>query len=134
MARDEITLQYVTYDKTDRAGVKAITKQAVTQANGICLKNAFAGKDNSVVIYIETTATSDKTATIKAGEKANALLGDLSVALAKSTTAAGASITEVRLNRDINSFERKNGSIYIDFASGFTGNIWATAEKAGLGS
>lgn len=134
MARDEITLQYVKYDNTDRAGVKAITKQAVTQANGICLKNAFAGKDNSVVINIENSAASDKTATIKAGEKANALLGDLSVALAKATTAGGASITEVRLNRDINSFERKDGSIYIDFASGFTGNIWATAEKPGLGS
>lgn len=134
MARDEITLQYVTYDKTDSIGSKTITKQAVTQANGIEIKNAFAAKDNSVVVNIETTYSSaDSTLTIKAGEKQNAKLGDGTVALKKATT-AGATVTEVRLNRDMARFERKNGSVYLDFSSGFTGNIWVTAEKAGLGS
>lgn len=134
MARDEITLQYVTYDAKDSVGSKKIAKQAVTQANGIELKNAFQAKDNSVVITIETTYSSaDSTLTIKAGEKQNAKLGDATVALAKATT-AGATVTEVRLNRDMARFERKNGSVYLDFSSGFTGNIWATAEKAGLGS
>jgi len=134
MARDEITLQYVTYDKTDSVGSKKIAKQAVTQANGIELKNAFAAKDNSVVVHIENTYTSaDSTLTIKAGEKQNAKLGDCNVVLAKAVT-AGAVITEVRLNRDMARFERKNGSVYLDFSSGFTGNIWVTAEKAGLGS
>ncbi len=134
MARDEITLQYVTYDAKDRVGSKAITKQAVTQANGIKLKNAYACKDNSMVIYVENTYTSSaSTVTIKAGEKQNKLLGDASVAVGQAST-AGNPVTEIRLNRDGSSFERNDGSIYIDFSSGFTGNIWATAEKAGLGS
>ena len=137
MARDEITLQYPTYDATDSVGSKKITKQAVTQANGIVLKNAFAGKDNSVVITIENTYTSaDSTLTIKAGEKQNAKLGDCNVPLAKATALSGGAVaptvTEVRINRDMARFERLDGSIYLDFASGFTGNIWATAEKAGL--
>lgn len=129
MARDEITLHYVTYDKTDSVGSVKITKQAVTQANGIKLKNAFVGKDNSVVIYVENTyATADSTLTIKAGDKQNASLGACTVPLTKSA------VTEVRINRDMARFEKTDGSIELDFSSGFTGNVWATAEKAGLGS
>lgn len=127
MTRDAINLQYVTYDVTDSVGSKAITKQPVTQANGIAINNAFKAKDNSVVITIETTYSSaDCTLTIKAGEKQNAALGDGNVTLKKSA------VTEIRLNRDMARFERADGSIYLDFSSGFTGNIWVTAEKAGL--
>lgn len=132
MSRDEITLQYPTFDATDSVGTVALTKQAVTQANGICLKKAFSGKDNSVKIFIENTtgeageAAADSTCTIKAGEKQNNCLGDSTVTLTKSK------ITMVSLVRDMARYERADGSVYIDFASGFTGNIWAVAEKAGL--
>ena len=127
MARDEISLQYVTYDKSDSAGSATITKQTVTQANGICIKNAFAGKNNSLVVTIDNTyATADSTLTVKAGEKQNKGLGDLTVPMTKSK------ITEIRLNRDMARFERKDGSIYLDFSTSFTGTIYATAEKAGL--
>lgn len=132
MARDEITLQYPTWDTTDSVGVIAIEKQAVTQANGITLKNAFAGKDNSCKIIVENTTVdassvaADSTCTIKAGEKQNASLGDSSVALEAST------VTVISLVRDEARYERNDGSVYIDFASGFTGNIYAIAEKAGL--
>lgn len=134
MARDSINLQYVVYDATDSVGSKTITKQAVTQANGIKLADAFKAKDNSVVIYVENTYSgANSTLTIKAGEKQNAKLGDLNVPLTKAST-AGNPVTEVRINRDMARFERKDGSIYLDFSASFTGNIWATAEKAGLGS
>ena len=125
MTRDAITLQYLAPDITDSVCSKAITKQPVTQANGIEIKNALAGKDNSCRVYIENTGSAS-TATIKAGEKQNACLGDFSLTLAASK------ITAFDIVRDNARFERKDGSIYIDFASGFTGNIWADAVVAGL--
>lgn len=128
MARDEITLHYMTYDVSDSVGSAAITKQTVTQANGIKLKNAFAGKDNSVKIIVENTASSDGTMTIKAGEKQNAILGDSTIALKRNAT------TVVAPLRDMARYENKDGSINLDFSSGFTGSIYAVAEKAGLGS
>ncbi len=129
MARDKIKLNYYKYDKTDRAGSVAVTPHTVTQANGITLKNAFAGKDNSVVLHVTNSSTSaDSTVTIKAGEKQNASLGDLIIPAPKGTEVA------IVLNRDMASFEKLDGSVDIDFATGFTGTIYATAEKAGLGS
>lgn len=128
MARDEITLHYMTYDVSDSVGSAAITKQTVTQANGIKLNNAFAGKDNSVKIIVENTASSDGTMTIKAGEKQNAILGDSTIALKRNAT------TVVAPLRDMARYENKDGSINLDFSSGFTGSIYAVAEKAGLGS
>lgn len=128
MARDEISLQYMTYDATDSVGSANITKQTVTQANGIKLKNAFACKDNSVKIIVDNTAASDCTLTIKAGEKQNAILGDSVIALKQS------SITVVSPLRDMARYENKDGSIDIDFSASFTGTIYAVAEKAGLGS
>ena len=126
MARDEISLQYLTYDATDSVGSVNVEKQAVTQANGIKLKNAFACKDNSMKIIVENTATSDSTLAIKAGEKQNATLGDATIALTKNSSTVIAPI------RDMARFENADGSIDIDFATGFTGNIYAVGEKAGL--
>ena len=129
MARDKIQLNYYKYDKTDRAGSVAVTPQTVTQANGITLEHAFAGKDNSVVLHVTNSSTSaDSTVTIKAGEKQNSNLGDLIIPAPKSAEVA------IVLNRDMASFEKLDGSVDIDFATGFTGTIYATAEKAGLGS
>lgn len=127
MARDSISLQYLTYDTSDSVGTATIAKQAVTQANGIVLANAFACKNNSLAIVIENTATSAMTATLKAGEKQNAVLGDSSIPLPAS------SAVTLRI-RDLARYERKDGSLYFDFGTGFTGNIYAIAEKAGLGS
>ena len=126
MARDKITVKNYTYEATDSVGVVAITPQTVSQANGIEIEKAFACKDNSLIVTVDNTG-SGSTMIIKAGEKQNACLGDCTIALASG-------INEVALNRDIARFERKDGSVYIDFASGFTGTIYACAEKAGLGS
>lgn len=125
MTRDAIDLLYLVPNANDTICSKKITKQAVTQANGIEIKKAFAGKDNSIRISVENTGSAS-TLTVKAGEKQNACLGDQNVILAASA------ITEFDLVRDGACFERNNGSVYIDFASGFTGNIWATAVVAGI--
>ena len=44
MARDEISLQYMTYDATDSVGSAQITKQNVVQANGIKSKTHLPAK------------------------------------------------------------------------------------------
>ena len=131
MTRDAITVQLPTQDGTQSVEVISVTKQAVTQANGISVSKALENKNNSLQISIENTYTVSSTATassatIKAGDKyPNKMLGDLTVTL-------GAGKTTVIILDDIARFENKDGSVNIDFASGFTGNIWATAKRAGL--
>ena len=95
------------------------------------LEEAFENKDNSLFIMIENTTTvssaaADSSATIKAGDAyPNSVLGDLTVTLDKSA------ITAIQI-QDPSRFENKDGSICVDFASGFTGNIFAVAKRVGL--
>lgn len=126
MARDSINLQHFIYDETDSVGTITITKQAVNVANGIEIKKAFAGKDNSVEILIENSSNADSVVTIKAGQKQNALLGDSHVTIGTGKTVA------LDLMRDMARYERADGSVYLDFATGFTGNVYAIARRAGL--
>lgn len=131
MARDIIEVLKPVLDNSESVASVKITKQAVTQANGITIKDAFENKDNTLFIMIENTTTvssaaADSSATIKAGNAyPNSMLGNLSVALEKSA------ITAIQI-QDPSRFENADGSIYIDFASGFTGNIFAVAKRAGL--
>ena len=125
--RDAIDLQYLTYDASDSVGSAKITKQAVTVANGIKINNAFDCKDNSLAIVVENTAETAQTVTVKAGGKQNACLGNSVIPLAASST-------YILRFRDIARYENTDGSLYLDFNTGFTGNTYATAEKAGLGS
>jgi len=129
MARDSVTVLLPAQDVTQSVEIGAITKQAVTQANGITIANALDNKNNSLQIFVENTTGSGATAstlTVKAGDHyPNKILGDLDVAL------AAGKITAVLLE-DISRFENKDKSIYLDFASGFTGNVWAVAKRAGI--
>lgn len=125
MARDKISLQLPTLDTSSSVGTKTVTKQAVTQANGIEIQKALGCKDNSLVIVIENTAVADKTVTLKAGDYPNAILGDCNVVITAS------SVSQITLH-DPSRFERKDGSVYVDFATGFTGNIYAFGKRAGL--
>lgn len=126
MARDKITVLKPVYDNSESVATVKCTKQAVTQANGIEISKAFENKDNTLFIMVENTANADSTATIKAGNAyPNSMLGDLSVTLEKSA------ITAIQI-QDPSRFENADGSICIDFASGFTGNIFAIAKRVGL--
>jgi hypothetical protein len=126
MARDIVEVLLPVQDGTQSVETATVVKKAVSPANGIAIKEALANKNNSLQITIETTATSDSTLTIKAGDNyPNKILGDLTVALAKSA------VTVVILE-DISRFENRDGSINLDFASGFTGNVWAVAKRAGV--
>lgn len=126
MARDIVNVLLPVQDDTQSVETIAVKKQAVTQANGIAIKEALANKNNTLQISIETTASADSTLTIKAGDNyPNKILGDLTVAL------EGSAITVVLLE-DISRFENRDGSINLDFASGFAGNVWAVAKRAGI--
>ena len=127
MARDAINVTIPVQDGTQSVEYAKITKQAITQANGIKINDALDNKNNSLQIYIENTyATADSTLTIKAGDHyPNKVLGDLAVPLTKSA------VTVVLLE-DISRFENKDKSILLDFSTSFTGNIWAVAKRAGI--
>ena len=126
MARDTIDVQNPVLDNSESVGTVKVTKTTVTQANGITVKKAFNNKNNTLFIHIDTTATSDSSLTIKAGDTyPNAMLGDLTVALTKSAE----TVLQIQ---DPSRFENKDGSVNIDFASGFAGTIYAVAKRAGL--
>jgi hypothetical protein len=126
MARDTIDVQNPVLDNSESVGTVKVTKTTVTQANGITVKKAFNNKNNTLFIHVDTTATSDSSLTIKAGDTyPNAMLGDLTVALTKSAE----TVLQIQ---DPSRFENKDGSVNIDFASGFAGTIYAVAKRAGL--
>lgn len=126
MARDIIDVQNPVLDNSESVGTVKVTKTTVTQANGITVKKAFNNKNNTLFIHVDTTVTSDSSLTVKAGDAyPNAMLGDLTVALTKSAE----TVLQIQ---DPSRFENKDGSVNIDFASGFTGTIYAVAKRAGL--
>ena len=126
MARDEITIQTPIMDNTESIGIRTITTKSVTVANGIVLKNAMACMNNTLFIVLSNTASSDSAITFKKGDKyPNTMLGDLSLSVSSSST----TVFQVQ---DPARFVDKNGDINIDFASGFTGTIYAIGKKVGL--
>jgi len=125
MARDEITVQLPVQEATQSAEVAVITKQSITPANGIKIKKALDNKNNSMVIIVEPSSTG-KNLIIKAGDNyPNRVLGDLSIAPTQNKVNA-------ILLEDISRFENRDGSVNIDFATGFEGYIYAVAKRAGL--
>ena len=124
MTRDIINVQYPTLDHTESAANICITKQAVTQANGVTIADAFSNKNNSLFIIIETTSA-DSLLTVKAGDAyPNSMLGDIVIELPKGTS-------DIQV-QDLSRFEKADGSVDLDFAEGFTGNIFAIAKWAGV--
>ncbi len=124
MARDTIQVQYPTLDHTESVANICIETKAVTQANGITIEEAFSNKNNSLFIVIENTGT-DSLLTVKAGDAyPNSMLGDIVIELPDG-------ISAIQL-QDLSRFEKSDGSIDLDFATGFTGNIFAIAKWAGV--
>ena len=125
MTRDKIDVQYPVLEHTESVANIAITKKNVTQANGITIKDAFSNKNNSLFIVIENTANASSLLTVKAGDAyPNSMLGDIVIELAK-----GVSAIQIQ---DLSRFQKADESIDLDFAEGFTGNIYAIAKWAGV--
>lgn len=124
MARDEITVNLPVQDVTESIETIAITKQSVTVANGIKVKDAWDNKNNSLVIIIEPTTAA--AVTFKAGDAyPNSMLGDLVVTPTNSKS-------NVYLIDDIARFQTSDGALLIDFGSNFVGTIYAVAKRAGI--
>lgn len=125
MTRDIINVQYPTLDHTESVANIAITASTVTQANGVTIADAFSNKNNSMFIVISNTATASSLLTVKAGDAyPNSMLGDIVIELP-----TGISAIQIQ---DLSRFEKADGSIDLDFASGFTGTIYAIAKWAGV--
>lgn len=125
MTRDIIDVQYPVLDHTESIANIKITKKAVTQANGITIKDAFSNKNNSLFIVIDNTANASSLLTVKAGDAyPNSMLGDIVIELPQGVSA-------IQL-QDLARFQKSDESIDLDFASGFTGNIYAIAKWAGV--
>ena len=124
MARDEITVNLPVQDVTESIETIAVTKQSVTVANGIKVKDAWDNKNNSLVIIIEPTTAA--AVTFKAGDAyPNSMLGDLVVTPTNSKP-------NVYLIDDIARFQTSDGALLIDFGSSFVGTIYAVAKRAGI--
>ena len=124
MTRDIINVQYPVLDHTESVANICIEKQQVTPAKGITIADAFSNKNNSLFIVIENSASSSLL-TVKSGDAyPNSMLGDLVIELP-----AGVSAIQLQ---DLSRFEKADGSIDLDFATGFSGSIYAIAKWAGV--
>ena len=124
MARDIINVQYPTLEHTESVANIGITESTVTQANGVTIADAFSNKNNSLFIIIDNTATKSSL-TVKSGDAyPNSMLGDIVIELP-----AGVSAIQLQ---DLSRFEKSDGSIDLDFATGFAGTIYAIAKWAGV--
>lgn len=125
MTRDIINVQYPTLDHTESVANIAITAKTVVQANGITIADAFSNKNNSLFIIINNSGTTKSSLTVNAGNAyPNSMLGNIQIELPAGTSA-------IQLS-DLSRFEKADGSIDLDFATGFTGTIYAIAKWAGI--
>ncbi len=125
MTRDIIDVQYPVLDHTESVANISITEKTVTQANGITIRDAFSNKNNSLFIVIKTTTSGGSLLTVKAGDAyPNSMLGDIVIELPEGVSA-------IQL-QDLSRFQKSDESIDLDFATGFTGSIYAIAKWAGV--
>ena len=123
--RDIIDVQYPVLDHTESVANIAITKKTVTAANGITIRDAFSNKNSSLFIIIDNAGNTASLLTVKAGDAyPNSMLGDIAIELAKGVSA-------IQL-QDLSRFQKADKSIDLDFASEFTGTIYAVAKWAGV--
>lgn len=125
MTRDSIQVQYPVLEHSESVANIGITKQTVTVANGITIQDAFSNKNNSMFIVIDNTSGAKSALTAKAGNSyPNSMLGNITIELP-----TGISAIQIQ---DLSRFEKSDGSIDLDFATGFAGTIYAVAKWAGV--
>lgn len=128
MTRDLINVQYPTLEDTISVSAAEITKTTVDASKGVAVKNAFANKNNTLMICVENADDSDSEITFVAGDNyPNAVLGDLTIPVLAETT----NIYQIQ---DASRFENKDGSLNLDFKTGFDGTVFAVAKSTALNS
>ena len=121
MARDVLAVTPITID----AATAAATPETITAANGLIIET---GITDNLVISVTHTAASKKTMTIVAGGGPRAALGDLEVDFAAGHETAVVKFFALESAR----FVQNDGTILIDFESGFTGSAVAYRLPKGL--
>lgn len=122
MTRDKINVHYPHLDNSQSVGEGVVEKTKIESQNGVEIVDAFENKNNSLVIIVENTGE-DGVLIIRDGDSyPNSILGDLEIEI-------GGGSTNSLYIQDMSRFERKDGSMYIDFDDGFAGNIYAVAKS-----
>ena len=124
MTRDAIDVYIPAQDDSQSVETAVITAQSVTVANGIKIKKALDNKNNSLMIVV-TPSTAGAVVIQPSDNYPNRMLGAL-------TYTPTASKPNVIILEDISRFENRDGSINVDFGTGFVGTIYAVAKRAGL--
>ena len=126
MSRDIISVILPEVEATQSVAYSDVTAFPVNADNGVQIEKATENKNNSLSILIENVAATASTVTFVAGDTyPNAMLGNLEIPLKEDAT------TVCQL-QDLSRFENRDGSICLDFAAGFSGNITVVAKRAGI--
>ena len=125
MTKDLIYVQYPTTDETQSVSSAKIVKSTVDPDNGVTIKGALANKNNTLVVLVENDGSASNITFVAGNVYPNAMLGSL------TQPVSGESITAFQI-QDPSRFERKDGSIDLEFDSGFTGSIYAVAKSTAL--
>lgn len=122
MARTELTITLGELDNSKRVNVAEVTPTNIT-SDGVKLKDAAGAKYESIWLVVASSGAAD--VTVKAGNAyPNKLLGD-------KTFEAKSGVTAFQL-ADYACFLNKDGSVDIDFETGFSGTIYAIGQRAGI--
>ncbi|MBQ6516346.1 hypothetical protein IJI31_04115 [bacterium] len=127
MTRDSVSVILPTPDTTQSVATSTLSATAINAANGVIIPDALANKNNSLSIVVTnaSTASASNVILVKSDLYPNALLGNCTISVPQNSTMC------IQL-QDISRFEQKDGSILINFSSGYSGTIYAVAKSAGV--
>lgn len=127
MTRTDITLNTQSYDDSI-VTVTSTTIDASLVTAGLRVTNGFSVKNGSTRIRVTNTHSSPHNMLLRAGGYATGINGDVTYAVTNATT------EYVIVNVYEGQLKQLDGSLYIDFSTGFTGAIEITGEATHLTS
>lgn len=121
MTRTALTL--LTYNSNEYIDVSSAA--TVDATNGMACANAFNVKNGTTRIVISNTASSNKAIILKSGDFVTGLVSsDYSLTIPAGKT------YDILVNMLESRVKRQDGSLYIDFESGFEGKIYIAGEAS----
>jgi len=125
--RDSVSVILPDLDTTQSVATATVSATAINASKGVIIPDALDNKNNSLAIIVTNTSTvsASNVILVKSDMYPNALLGNCTISVPQNSTMC------IQL-QDISRFEQKDGSILINFASGYSGSIYAIAKSAGV--
>ena len=119
MSEIRINLPNMDFSKS----LEIATVEPVAIEDEMIIIEAMKNKNNSLHIIVNATTAGD--ICFKPGDAyPNAMLGDCWLRCEQGYNDI--------IIEDISRFENRDGSVALDFGSGFAGKVWATAKRAGI--